>query len=177
MIDVEKVVDMIGPGRVLQWAADCVEHVLPIYERADVPNYDKSRFRTIVDYARRWPLPLNEGGIGIAEFERAWYWADLAAKHATTPAAMNVAQAAGLLVSRWDDFNAFQVQQLTAAVRLCWLAVFFDSHPAQTNPANNQKAIKDAGNEWEWQTNRLTHYLHDYAFARAAEAQGLEVAR
>ena len=79
----------VDPHRSLaRWAADCAEHVLPLFEQA-CP--DDSRPRRAVEAARAWAA----GDLSAGMARDAAFAAHAAARQATDPAARAAAQSAG----------------------------------------------------------------------------------
>lgn len=73
------------------WAADCAEHVLPLF----AAHSDDDRPRRAVDAARAWA----RGEISVGEARHAAVRAHAAAREAGDPAAIAVARAAGHCVA------------------------------------------------------------------------------
>ena len=71
-----------------RWAADCAEHVLPLFEQA-CPGDDRPRWA--VQAARSWA----RGELSAVEAREAAFAAHAAARKATDPAARAAARAAG----------------------------------------------------------------------------------
>jgi len=74
------------------WAADCAEHVLPLFT-ARYPEDDRPR--RAIEMARAWA----RGEASVGEAREAAYAAHAAARSATDPAAREVARAAGHAVA------------------------------------------------------------------------------
>src|SRR5262245_30470540 len=74
------------------WAADCAEHVLPLFTRA---YPDDERPRLAIDATRAWAL----GKITVSQAREAAFGAHAAAREATDEAARAAARAAGQAVS------------------------------------------------------------------------------
>lgn len=71
-----------------RWAADCADHVLPLFEQA-CPGDDRPR--RAVQAARAWA----DGELSAVEAREAAFAAHTAAREATDPAARAAARAAG----------------------------------------------------------------------------------
>jgi hypothetical protein len=74
------------------WAADCAEHVLPLFE-AQCPH--DGRPRRAIETARAW----SRGEATVGQARKAAYAAHAAARSAPDPAAREVARAAGHAVA------------------------------------------------------------------------------
>jgi hypothetical protein len=74
------------------WAADCVEHVLPLFSGA---YPDDGRPRCAIETARAW----SRGEVGVGEARAAAVAAHAAARSASDDAARAVARAAGHAVA------------------------------------------------------------------------------
>jgi hypothetical protein len=84
--------DVVSHRLLASWAADCAEHVLPLFT-ATYPKDDRPR--RAIETARAW----SRGEASVGEAREAAYAAHAAARHASIGAAREVARAEGHAVA------------------------------------------------------------------------------
>ena len=84
--------DVASHRLLASWAADCAEHVLPLFT-AKYPEDDRPR--RAIETARAW----SRGEASVGEAREAAFAAHAAARSATDPVAREVARAAGHAVA------------------------------------------------------------------------------
>ena len=132
-----------------QWAADCAEHVLPLFT-ARYPN--DNRPHRAIETARAW----SQGQATVTEAREAAYAAHAAARSARDPAARAVARAAGHAVAtaHMADHELGAAAYAIKAVRLA-------------SPASDAVAAGDR--ECLWQREQLPEPIR--ALVLSDEAQ------
>jgi hypothetical protein len=124
-----------------RWAADCAEHVLPLF----TPKYpDDARPRQAIEMARAWSL----GEISVGAAREAACAAHAAARSASDPVARAVARAAGHAVAtaHMADHELGAALYAIRAVRLA-------------SPASEAMAAGER--ECRWQQERLPAAIRD----------------
>ena len=132
------------------WAADCAEHVLPLFERA-CPN--DARPRLAIEAARAW----SRGEIAVGAAREAAFAAHAAARGTTDAAARAAARAAGQAVS-----TAHMADHSLGPVYYGVLATRLSVPDAQADAA--------ADNEYRWQMEHLPEPVRDLVTSALEES-------
>ena len=123
------------------WAADCAEHVLPLFT-ACCPDDDRPRLA--IETARAW----SRGEASVIEAREASVAAHAAARSAADAAAREVARAAGHAVA-----TAHMADHELGAAAYAIRAVRIASPPADARVAGD--------NECQWQRDHLPESVRD----------------
>ena len=130
------------------WAAECAEHVLPLFfER----HPDDDRPRRAIDAARAW----SRGEITVGEARAASVAAHAAAREASDDVARAVARACGHAVA--TAHMADHSLGVVYAVRAVKLA------------SSPEHAIVAGDNEYQWQRDRLPEEIRDLVISAQEE--------
>jgi hypothetical protein len=116
------------------WAADCAEHVLPLFGA----HSSDDRPRRAVETARAWAA----GGVRVGAAQKAAVASHAAARDATDPSAVAVARAAGHAAA-----TAHFAEHSLGGALYALKAV--------------ESAGGDVAAEWEWQAGRLPDELRE----------------
>ncbi len=125
-----------------RWAADCAEHVLPLFEQA-CP--DDSRPRRAVEAARAWAA----GDLSAGMARDAAFAAHAAARQTTDPAARAAAQSAG---------------HAAATAHVAGHAAHAATYAATAASTSLPDEPAAAAEERQWQLSRLPRGLGRVAF-------------
>jgi hypothetical protein len=143
--------------RLADWAADCAEHVLPMFA-AGCPDDDRPA--RAVATARAW----SRGEATVTDAREAAYAAHAAAREATDPVAREVARACGHAVA-----TAHMADHELGAAFYAIRAVRLASPPSEAQAAGQR--------ECRWQRDRLPDDIRELVLSdqetRAAKFQSL----
>jgi hypothetical protein len=141
--------DLASHRLLANWAADCAEHVLPLFIRT---HPDDERPRLAIEAARAWAL----GEITVGQAREAAFRAHAAAREASDEVARAVARAAGQAVStaHMADHSLGPVYYAVRAVKFATLA---------------QDAQAAADREHQWQREHLPEAVRGLVVAALDE--------
>lgn len=145
--------DMTRHRLLASWAADCAEHVLPLFTRS---HPDDDRPRLAIEAARAW----SRGEITVDAAREAAFAAHAAAREATDDAARAAARAAGQAVStpHMADHSLGPVYYAVKAVKLA-------SPPSDAEAAGER--------EQQWQRARLPEPVRELVLSALEEGSVL----
>jgi hypothetical protein len=133
--------DDVTHRQLASWAADCAEHVLPLFA-ARYPDDDRPRLA--IETARAW----SRGGATVSEARKASAGAHAAARSAADAVAREVARSAGHAVA-----TAHMADHELGAAAYAIRAVRAASQPADAKRAG--------ANECEWQRDQLPQSVRE----------------
>lgn len=137
---IEETLETIGHLQAVRWAADCAEHILPLYEEKH-PNDDRPR--KAVETAREWLT----GGVGIRDARQSAFATHAAARETQDEAAVAAARAAGQAVST-AHLAGHAIHASTYAAKAAACASGFDGAAVEA--------------ERQWQLERLNDIKRNY---------------
>ncbi len=135
--------------RLASWAADCAEHVLPLFD-ARCP--DDPRPRMAIETARAW----SRGEVSVAQAREASVAAHAAARSASDPVAREAARAAGHAVA-----TAHMADHELGAAAYAIRAVRAASPPADAQRAGARECL--------WQRGQLPEPIRDLVLSDEAQ--------